>query len=86
MLNSVLRENGTKYSGESIEGPKGGKQNKMVTVMTEETSGGVKRSCNARCHNAKKPKCKCICHGRYHGTERDNTLDQKLREVIKRSA
>jgi len=52
----------------------------MTTLITQETSGGKKRSCNASCHNAKRPKCVCICGGRYHGAARDGTLGQKVEE------
>jgi len=34
----------------------------MTTLMVEG-----KRRCDARCHNAKKPKCRCICGGGNHG-------------------
>lgn len=52
----------------------------MATVITWQSSGGKRRSCNARCHNAKHPTCKCICGGRYHGAARDGTLNRKVEE------
>ncbi len=41
----------------------------MATIMAQYgAGGGVKgRRCDATCHRAKKPKCACICGGRYHG-------------------
>jgi hypothetical protein len=38
----------------------------MATIMTQGNSEGTRR-CDGTCHNAKKPKCTCICGGRYHG-------------------
>ncbi len=37
-----------------------------MTIMTQGTSDGVRR-CDSTCHHAKKPRCVCICGGRYHG-------------------
>lgn len=37
-----------------------------MTIMTQGNSEGTRR-CDSTCHNAKKPKCSCICGGRYHG-------------------
>jgi hypothetical protein len=37
-----------------------------VTIMTQGNSDGTRR-CDGTCHNATKPKCTCICGGRYHG-------------------
>jgi len=39
----------------------------MTTYMTWETSGGKKGRCDPKCHNAKKPKCRCMCGGIMHG-------------------
>lgn len=59
----------------------------MVVLMSEmsEVSGGgqKRRQCNARCHNARKPKCTCICGGRYHGAARDGTLEKRVEEFTK---
>lgn len=38
----------------------------MATIMTQGNSEGTRR-CDGTCHNAKTPKCSCICGGRYHG-------------------
>ena len=39
----------------------------MATVMSWGNSEGVKGRCDAKCHNAKTPKCECMCGGAYHG-------------------
>jgi hypothetical protein len=38
----------------------------MTTVLAYE-SGGAKRRCDARCHNAVHDDCNCICDGKNHG-------------------
>lgn len=40
-----------------------------MTVLIKATSenGLYGRRCDARCHNAKKSHCRCICGGRNHG-------------------
>lgn len=38
----------------------------MATIMTQGNSEGTRR-CDGTCHNATKPKCSCVCGGRYHG-------------------
>jgi len=61
----------------------------MGTIMSQEV-GGVRRYCNSRCHNAKKPHCACICKGKYHGINRSaerldiRTIDEA--EAIKQGA
>ncbi len=50
----------------------------MGVAIEQMSSGGRKRQCNATCHNAKKPKCHCICHGRNHGCG-------SLQEAMKRN-
>ena len=39
----------------------------MVTLISEVTSGGKRRSCNARCYNAKGEVCICVCCHANHG-------------------
>jgi len=39
----------------------------MVTLMQEIPAHGPIRRCTAKCYNAKKPKCRCICGGKNHG-------------------
>jgi len=38
-----------------------------VTLIVAANSDGVYGRCNAKCHDAKKPKCHCICRGAFHG-------------------
>lgn len=30
---------------------------------------GKVRRCDKRCHNAKRPRCRCVCGGFYHGKD-----------------
>jgi len=39
----------------------------VVTLIQESGSGGRGRRCDARCYQAKRPKCRCVCGGRNHG-------------------
>ncbi len=39
----------------------------MATVMAWYNSEGCKGRCDAKCHNALKSGCHCMCGGRYHG-------------------
>ena len=48
----------------------------MAVLMEEIHSDGSRRQCNARCHNAKKPKCRCICGGHFHGAGRTGKLNE----------
>lgn len=56
----------------------------MATVIYSKTGSQRARTCNAICHDAKKPDCSCICgnnnHGKGLGQARENTkeLEQKL--------
>ena len=38
----------------------------MTTVITQGYNHRARR-CDARCHDAKRPHCDCICGGRNHG-------------------
>ena len=40
----------------------------MAAIMSWQSSGGSRGRCDAKCHNAKHPKCCCICGGRFHGS------------------
>jgi hypothetical protein len=54
----------------------------MVTLMTWQSSGGEKRSCNATCHNAKHDRCVCVCSGRFHGSaHRSGGVEQAVRDT-----
>ena len=53
----------------------------MATVMSWRSSGGDKGRCDAKCHNAKHPKCVCMCGGRFHGsTNRSGGVKRAVRD------
>ena len=58
----------------------------MATLITQYTNGR-RRSCNARCYNAKGSVCTCICEGHNHGvglrqaTENTQHKAEELLEV-----
>lgn len=39
----------------------------MATVYAVYDNYGLVGRCDARCHEAKKPECNCICGGAHHG-------------------
>ena len=43
-------------------------------------SEGIKGRCDAKCHNAVTQDCDCMCGGRYHGSGRNGTFDDVLRQ------
>lgn len=55
----------------------------MTVIMEQISSNGRRRQCNSRCHSAKGPKCTCICDGKFHGSARDGTFEQKVEELRK---
>lgn len=65
----------------------------MTTFITWQTAGGKKGRCDARCHNAKRTKCKCCCGGLAHGsangkstTEQQEHLAGIVAEVTEQAA
>jgi hypothetical protein len=38
-----------------------------MTLITIENDEGTYRRCDAKCHNATEPDCRCICLGLFHG-------------------
>ncbi|MBA7581118.1 hypothetical protein ES708_23018 [subsurface metagenome] len=53
----------------------------MATIMSSGNSSGTKGRCDARCHNAKNPKCVCCCGGRFHGSARQpGGIEQAVRD------
>lgn len=49
--------------------------------MSWGNSEGTKGRCDAKCHNAARPFCGCMCGGRYHGAAtRDGGLERAVRE------
>lgn len=54
----------------------------MVTLMTWQSNSGERRNCNASCHNAKLPTCRCVCGGRYHSSARQpGGGEQAVRDI-----
>jgi hypothetical protein len=54
----------------------------MTTIMTWGNSEGTKGRCDARCHGATTPVCKCMCGGRYHGAAwRPGGVEQAVRDT-----
>lgn len=39
----------------------------MATLITVSNSSGIVGRCDAKCHDARFPKCDCICGGMNHG-------------------
>ena len=62
----------------------------MATLIKVVTKGGVVRRCDARCYNARRPKCVCICGGVNHGAGLEKAVENirqkkvNVWEVIKR--
>ena len=54
-----------------------------MTLISQGDSSGTWKRCDARCHDAKKPKCNCICGGLYHGKKSGSP---ELYQAIKESA
>ena len=52
----------------------------MVTLLRVTTSDGTRR-CDARCYNAKRPNCDCICGGRNHGVGREQA-HENMRALV----
>ena len=60
----------------------------MATIISWSNNEGTKGRCDARCHNAKHDKCKCICGGTFHGKARqpggvEKVIEDKWGEVAK---
>ncbi len=47
----------------------------MATLISQTTSSGGTRRCDARCYNGKHARCKCICGGRNHGVGLEKALE-----------
>lgn len=51
----------------------------MSTLIVSSSAHGSRRRCNAKCYNARRPECDCICGGANHGVgecqARQNTRD-----------
>jgi len=53
----------------------------MVTLMQEIPAHGPIRRCTAKCYNAKKPKCRCICGGKNHGVGLRKAME-KIKQTV----
>ena len=53
----------------------------MTTLLSEVRDGKTHR-CDATCHRALAPRCKCICGGRLHGREHTGTLKQDYEALL----
>jgi hypothetical protein len=49
-----------------------------MTIMTQGGSDRKMRRCDGTCHKAKKPKCACICGGKYHGAGSSAAAQERL--------
>lgn len=47
----------------------------MATLISQISSSGGRRRCDARCYNAKHDKCTCICGGLNHGKGLQQAID-----------
>ena len=46
----------------------------MTTLITQKVGSGPTRRCDAKCYDAKHPKCTCICGGMNHGAGRTRAI------------
>jgi hypothetical protein len=53
----------------------------LATVLTVGDSEGTRR-CDATCHEAKGPRCECVCGGRYHGCGSSDKAKQLVTEDV----
>jgi len=53
----------------------------MVTLISHKLPGGRRRSCSARCYNAKGFNCRCICHGLNHGVGLTKAVENTSRRT-----
>ena len=54
----------------------------MATLITVSNSEGIVGRCDARCHDAKSPKCDCICGGMNHGAGADQAVRNTAEYVL----
>jgi len=62
----------------------------MATIFAVYNSEGCVGRCDARCHEATQPECKCICGGAFHGVgskiareDRKTLTDDEILESAK---
>jgi len=51
-----------------------------MTTMSSCNPGTWRQRCDAHCHNARGPKCTCLCGGRYHGKREETGELQRAME------
>lgn len=44
-------------------------------IVAREKDGSLAGRCDARCYNAKKPRCRCVCGGYNHGVGIDDAIE-----------
>ena len=49
----------------------------MTTVYAVYDNYGCVGRCDAKCHNAKGPECRCICGGAFHGVGSKIAVDDR---------
>lgn len=49
----------------------------LISIKTPDGSPGAR--CDAKCYNAKGPKCTCLCGGVNHGAGKNNAIDNTHR-------
>jgi hypothetical protein len=54
----------------------------VTTAIAVYDSDGLVGRCDATCHNAKEPTCRCICGGRLHGVGAENAVEQNTRDML----
>jgi len=47
----------------------------MTTILSVHNNYGEVGRCDAKCHNATKPECKCICGGKNHGVGLSHAIE-----------
>lgn len=57
------------------------KRRSMATLMMQQAGYGAKRRCDARCYDAKRDDCTCICGGLNHGAHFKQALNN-MRDVF----
>lgn len=53
----------------------------MTTLLTVGDSEGERR-CDAKCHDATEPHCRCVCQGRFHGRGHQAAVEQLTGDLL----
>lgn len=51
----------------------------MTTLIEMSNNDGLVGRCDAKCYNASKPECNCICGGKNHGVGKGQALENTKR-------